>query len=87
MPEPSTLRPDPSFWRFSSRAALPFGLAVLILQRTPERNIQDQLTLVGGRKKLAATIAFVLAILVLVPIAPELSSQIGITPPGGGNFL
>ena len=70
-----------------SSLALPFGLIVLVLQRTPETNVQDQLTLAGEGKKLVTTVAVLFAILVLVPVAPELSQTIGLTPPGGPGYL
>ena len=68
-----------------SSLALPFGLAVILLQRAPERLIQDQVTLASDTKRAVTAAAILFAILTLVPVAPELADQSGVGP--GGPFL
>jgi hypothetical protein len=61
--------------------ALPFGLYVLLLQRTAEQYIQDSVTEVSeGRKSLAAVLVF-LSFFVLLPNIPEVADGAsGISP-------
>ncbi len=61
--------------------ALPFGLYVLLLQRTAEQYIQDSVTEVSeGRKSLAAVLVF-LSFFVLLPNIPEIADNAsGISP-------
>jgi len=68
-----------------SSLALPFGLAVILLQRAPERLIQDQVTLASDSKRAVTAAAILFALLTLVPVAPELAGSGGIGP--GGPFL
>ena len=68
-----------------SSLALPFGLAVLVLQRDPENAVLDQVTPAADGKRAATAAAVGLALLVLLPVAPELSG--GVSPAaGGGSF-
>jgi len=66
-----------------SSLALPYGLAVLILQRNPERLVQDQVTLAAEGKRAVTAVAIAFAILTLVPVAPELLQSAGGLSPGG----
>ncbi|CAG9463210.1 unnamed protein product [Pedinophyceae sp. YPF-701] len=61
-----------------SSLALPFGLYVIFLQREPERNVRDQVSPAAGYRGWATALAIALAVLVLVPIAPEIGQEIGI---------
>lgn len=63
-----------------SSLSLPFGLYVLICQRTAERYIKDSVTGVGSAKQAATAVAVLTAILVLLPMAPELSESMGVGP-------
>jgi membrane-associated protease RseP (regulator of RpoE activity) len=63
-----------------SSLSLPFGLYVLICQRTAERYIKDNVTGVGSGKQAATAAAVLAAILILVPMAPELAQSVGVGP-------
>mmetsp|Transcript_30997 Transcript_30997/g.68746 ORF Transcript_30997/g.68746 Transcript_30997/m.68746 type:complete len:647 (+) Transcript_30997:142-2082(+) len=63
-----------------SSLALPFGLYVIICQRTAEKYIQDSVSPAGDARQTATAIAVLTAILVLLPMAPELAEAWGIGP-------
>lgn len=63
-----------------SSLALPFGLYVFFLQRTPEKFVQDEVTEAGENRKVATAIAMVLALLVLLPMSPGVSDTMGVGP-------
>lgn len=67
-----------------SSLSLPFGLYVLIVQRSAEKHIQDSVSPVGEARQTATAAAVLMAILVLLPFAPELGDQLGV---GGGGGL
>lgn len=58
--------------------ALPFGLYVVICQRTAERYVQDNVTPTGDAERTATAVAVLTAILILVPMAPEFAEQLGV---------
>lgn len=61
-----------------SSLALPFGLYVIICQRTAEKYIQDSVT-VPSKSRLRITMACVLAaVLILCPMAPEIADSFGV---------
>ena len=63
-----------------SSVALQFGLYVLIVQRDPEKYIKDEVQQPGTVRQ-AATIATALAaVMVLLPMAPELAQAFGVGP-------
>jgi membrane-associated protease RseP (regulator of RpoE activity) len=61
-----------------SSLSLPFGLYVLICQRSAERYIQDNVSPIAGAKQTATAIAVLTAVLVLVPMAPEVAESVGV---------
>ncbi|GIM06679.1 hypothetical protein Vretimale_10954, partial [Volvox reticuliferus] len=61
-----------------SSLSLPFGLYVIICQRTAEKYIKDNVTPVSDAKRTATAAAVLAAILILVPMAPELAQSIGV---------
>ncbi|PNH06053.1 hypothetical protein TSOC_007619 [Tetrabaena socialis] len=61
-----------------SSLSLPFGLYVIICQRTAEKYIQDNVSPVDDAKRTATAVAVLAAILVLVPMAPEVAQSIGV---------
>ena len=63
-----------------SSLSLPFGLYVLICQRTAERYVQDNLSPVSDARRTAAAIAILTSVLVLLPMAPELADTVGVGP-------
>lgn len=63
-----------------SSLALPYGLYVIICQRTMEKYITDNVTPAGDARGNVTTAALMLAILVLLPMAPELADAFGIGP-------
>lgn len=63
-----------------SSLSLPFGLYVLICQRSAEKFIQDNVSPVASSKQTATAIAVLTAILVLVPMAPEVAQSVGVGP-------
>lgn len=63
-----------------SSLSLPFGLYVLICQRSAEKYIKDNVTGVAGAKQTATAVAVLTAILILVPMAPELAQSVGVGP-------
>ncbi|KAG2497626.1 hypothetical protein HYH03_004366 [Edaphochlamys debaryana] len=69
-----------------SSLSLPFGLYVIICQRTAERYIQDNVTPVSDPKRNATAVAVLAAILILVPMAPEVAQSIGVGR-GMDNFF
>lgn len=61
--------------------ALPFGLYVLLVQRSTEQYIQDSVTEVGkGRRSLAMALV-VLAFFVLLPYVPDAADSVGSVSP------
>jgi len=68
-----------------SSLALPYGIYVIICQRTAERYVQDAVTPTGDARANATAAAVLFAILVLLPMAPELASSFGVGPTD--NFL
>ena len=67
-----------------SALALPFGLYVLICQREPENSPRDGVTEPSQGRQLAAAVAIGVALLVLLPAAPDVA---GDALSGGGMFL
>jgi hypothetical protein len=63
-----------------SSLALPYGLYVIVCCRTAEKYVQDNVTPAGGARASLTTAAVLLAILVLVPMAPELADAFGVGP-------
>uniref|UniRef100_A0A383VG94 Peptidase M50 domain-containing protein n=1 Tax=Tetradesmus obliquus TaxID=3088 RepID=A0A383VG94_TETOB len=63
-----------------SSLSLPFGLYVLICQRTAEKYIQDNVSPVASQKQTATAMAVLTAVLVLVPMAPEVAQSVGVGP-------
>ncbi len=63
-----------------SSLALPYGLYVIICQRTAEQYISDNVTPAGDTRATATAVALLTAILVLVPMAPELADAFGVGP-------
>eukprot|EP00879_Flechtneria_rotunda_P009167 GHRR01009597.1.p1 GENE.GHRR01009597.1~~GHRR01009597.1.p1 ORF type:complete len:273 (+),score=91.81 GHRR01009597.1:1379-2197(+) len=61
-----------------SSLSLPFGLYVLICQRSAEKYIQDNVSPVAGTKQTATAIAVLAAVLVLLPMAPEVAESVGV---------
>lgn len=60
--------------------ALPFGLYVIICQRTAEKYIQDNVSPVGDARMSATAVAVLVAILIVLPMAPELADAFGVGP-------
>jgi len=61
--------------------ALPFGLYVLVLQRPPEKYIQDSVSDIGEARRTLATALVVLAFFVLLPNVPDLPDAVdGVGP-------
>jgi hypothetical protein len=63
-----------------SDLALPFGLYVIITQRTEEKFIQDSVTPPSGARVSLTAAAVLFAVLVLCPMAPELADAWGVGP-------
>ncbi len=63
-----------------STLALPFGLYVIICQRTAEKHIRDSVTPAGSGREAATLAAVLAAVLVLLPLAPELADSFGVGP-------
>ncbi|GAX77963.1 hypothetical protein CEUSTIGMA_g5405.t1 [Chlamydomonas eustigma] len=61
-----------------STLALPFGLYVIITQRTAEKYIRDSVSTAGQEREAATLVALLTAILVLLPLAPELAASLGV---------
>ncbi|KAG2436710.1 hypothetical protein HXX76_006235 [Chlamydomonas incerta] len=61
-----------------SSLSLPFGLYVIICQRTAEKYIKDNVSPVSDAKRTATLVAVLTAILILVPMAPEVAQSIGV---------
>ncbi|XVE90217.1 hypothetical protein DITRI_Ditri20bG0061400 [Diplodiscus trichospermus] len=58
--------------------SLPWGLYVLICQRTPEKPCLNDVTEVGTWRKTAVTIAIFLVVSTLLPVWDELAEELGI---------
>lgn len=58
--------------------ALPWGLYVLICQRTPEKACLNDVTEVGTWRKALVGTAIILVVLILLPVWDELAEEIGI---------
>lgn len=58
--------------------SLPWGLYVLICQRTPEKPCLDDVTDVGGWRRAILTVAIILVMLTLLPVWDELAEELGI---------
>uniref|UniRef100_A0A1J3J5S7 Putative zinc metalloprotease EGY1, chloroplastic n=1 Tax=Noccaea caerulescens TaxID=107243 RepID=A0A1J3J5S7_NOCCA len=58
--------------------ALPWGLYVLICQRTPEKPCLNDVTEVGTWRKALVATAIVLVVLTLLPVWDELAEEVGI---------
>ncbi|KAH1083094.1 hypothetical protein J1N35_022855 [Gossypium stocksii] len=58
--------------------SLPWGLYVLICQRTPEKPCLNDVTEVGTWRKTAVTVAVFLVVLTLLPVWDELAEELGI---------
>lgn len=63
-----------------SSLSLPYGIYVLICQRNAERYIQDNLSPISDQRRIAAAVLVLTAILVLLPMAPEIADTAGIGP-------
>jgi hypothetical protein len=61
-----------------STLALPFGLYVIITQRAAEKYIRDSVSPAGQEREAATLVAVLTAILVLLPLAPELAESLGV---------
>lgn len=59
-----------------SSLALPFGLYVILCQRTAEKYIQDNVTPAGGPASAITLAAVAAAILILLPVPPELADTL-----------
>ena len=70
-----------------SSLSLPFGLYVLICQRSAEKYIQDNVSPVANQKQTATAIAVLTAVLVLVPMAPEVAQSVGVGAPNPNLFM
>ncbi|PRW61443.1 putative zinc metalloprotease chloroplastic isoform B [Chlorella sorokiniana] len=69
-----------------SSLALPFGLYVLICQRTAEQYIQDEVSGVSERRRLVAAAIIIFALLTLIPMAPDVVTDMG-SVGSPGNFI
>ncbi|KAL4591914.1 hypothetical protein LXL04_004889 [Taraxacum kok-saghyz] len=58
--------------------SLPWGLYVLICQRTPEKPCLNDVTEVGTWRRTVVTVAIFLVILILLPVWDELAEELGI---------
>ncbi|KAM0989836.1 hypothetical protein ACFX2J_008315 [Malus domestica] len=58
--------------------SLPWGLYVLICQRTPEKPCLNDVTEVGTWRKTVVTVAVFLVVLTLLPVWDELAEELGI---------
>ncbi|XP_062004728.1 probable zinc metalloprotease EGY1, chloroplastic [Rosa rugosa] len=58
--------------------SLPWGLYVLICQRTPEKPCLNDVTEVGTWRKTIVTVAIFLVVLTLLPVWDELAEELGI---------
>ncbi|KAL3140257.1 hypothetical protein ABBQ38_004528 [Trebouxia sp. C0009 RCD-2024] len=67
-----------------SSLALPFGLYVLICQRTAEKYVQDKITPATGGRQTALAILVLTSILILLPMLPSGSEQAAVS---SGTFL
>lgn len=63
-----------------SSLSLPYGIYVLICQRNAERYIQDNMSPISDQRRIAAAVLVLTAILVLLPMAPEIADTAGIGP-------
>eukprot|EP00775_Hariotina_reticulata_P007491 gene7491-7700_t len=70
-----------------SSLSLPFGLYVLICQRSAEKYIQDSVSPVASPKQTATAVAVLTAVLVLVPMAPEVAQSVGVGAPNPNLFM
>ena len=72
-----------------SALALPFGLYVLICQREPEAPPRDGVTPPSSSRQVATALAVGLALLILLPSAPDVADAVASGPGavGGGMFL
>ncbi|KAL4452729.1 hypothetical protein ABPG75_008391 [Micractinium tetrahymenae] len=68
-----------------SSLALPFGLYVLICQRSAEQYIQDEVSGVSERRRAIAGALIAFALLTLIPMAPEVADVAAVGSPG--NFI
>lgn len=68
-----------------SSLALPFGLYVLICQRTAEQYIQDEVSGVSERRRAIAGVLIAFAVLTLLPMAPEVADVVAVGSPS--NFI
>lgn len=60
-----------------SSLALPFGLFVLICQRSSEQYVRDQVTPVDSRRQIATLVGLGIAILILLPLSPFTTDTMG----------
>ncbi|KAG5556212.1 hypothetical protein RHGRI_006732 [Rhododendron griersonianum] len=58
--------------------SLPWGLYVLICQRSPEKPCLNDVTDVGGWRRAVLTVAIILVMLTLLPVWDELAEELGI---------
>ncbi|KAJ0966373.1 hypothetical protein J5N97_027511 [Dioscorea zingiberensis] len=58
--------------------SLPWGLYVLICQRTPEKSCLNDVSEVGGWRRTAVIIAVFLVVLTLLPLWDELAEELGV---------
>lgn len=61
-----------------SSLSLPFGLYVLIVQRSAEKFVRDSVTTAPAPRQALTAVVVLTAVLVLVPMAPELADTVGV---------
>lgn len=67
-----------------SSLALPFGLYVLICQRTTEKYVQDKITPAAGGRQTALAVLIIASILILLPMLPSGTDAAAVN---SGTFL
>ncbi|DBA95954.1 TPA: hypothetical protein ACH3X1_001475 [Trebouxia sp. C0004] len=67
-----------------SSLALPFGLYVLICQRTTEKYVQDKITPAAGGRQTALAVLIIASILILLPMLPSGTDAAAVN---NGTFL
>lgn len=70
-----------------SNLSLPFGLYVLICQRQAEKFVQDTVSPISSTQQTATLVAIVTAVLILLPMAPEVAQEVGMGGIGPNPFI